>query len=84
MVKVQTSEMDTLPALFSLLNNMLGLFSIVGFPWSHHTPSLVDFTMEIKVCTVLLRWVQYLHHSAVLNNGLGLLSIVGSDKALLA
>jgi hypothetical protein len=35
----------------ALLDNELGLFSIVGFPWLQHTPSLVDLTMEIKACT---------------------------------
>jgi hypothetical protein len=35
----------------ALLNNGLGLFSIVGFPKLHHTPSLTDITMETKTCT---------------------------------
>jgi hypothetical protein len=36
----------------ALLNNELGLFSTVGFPWLHHTPPLADVTMEIKACTL--------------------------------
>jgi hypothetical protein len=35
----------------ALLNNELGLFSIVGFPWLHHITSLADGTMETMVCT---------------------------------
>jgi hypothetical protein len=34
----------------ALLNNGLGLFSFVWFPWLHHVPSLADVTMETKVC----------------------------------
>jgi hypothetical protein len=26
------------------------LFSIVEFPWLHHTPSLVYFSMDTKAC----------------------------------
>jgi hypothetical protein len=37
----------------ALLDNGLGLFSIVGFPWLHHTPSLADVTTETKACTLL-------------------------------
>jgi hypothetical protein len=39
------------PQHSALLNNGLGLFSIVGFPWLDHIPSLADFAMETKVCT---------------------------------
>jgi hypothetical protein len=28
-----------------MLNSGLALFSIVGFPWLHHIPSLVDVTI---------------------------------------
>jgi hypothetical protein len=35
----------------ALLNNGLGLFSIVGFTWLHHIPSLANFATETKVCT---------------------------------
>jgi hypothetical protein len=31
----------------------------------------------------LLRWMHYLHHSTLLTGGLGLESIVGSDRAFL-
>jgi hypothetical protein len=34
----------------ALLSNGLGLFSVFGFPWLHHTPYLANITMEIKVC----------------------------------
>jgi hypothetical protein len=40
------------PHHLASLNNGLGLFSIVGFPWLHHTSSLADVTMEIKACTL--------------------------------
>jgi hypothetical protein len=66
----------------ALLKSGFELFSIVGFPWLHHIPSLVHVTTEKNY--VHPRWMQYLHHSALLNNGLGLWSTVGSDSALLA
>jgi hypothetical protein len=34
----------------ALLNNGLGLFSIVGFPWLHCASSLADVSVEIKTC----------------------------------
>jgi hypothetical protein len=37
----------------ALFKNEMGLFSIVGFPWLHHIPSLADVTMESKACTLL-------------------------------
>jgi hypothetical protein len=53
-VEVQICEVDALPAPFSLAQEfVLGLFSIVGFPWLHHTSSLFDVTMEIKARTLL-------------------------------
>jgi hypothetical protein len=33
----------------AFLNNGLGLFSIVGFPWLHHILSLADIALETKV-----------------------------------
>jgi hypothetical protein len=50
MIAVQTSEVNTLTAPFSLAQQSgLGLFSIVGFPSLLHIPSLADGTMETKV-----------------------------------
>jgi hypothetical protein len=46
MVKVQSSEVDA----SALLISGLGLFSIVGIPWSH--PSLTDVTMGTKACNL--------------------------------
>jgi hypothetical protein len=40
---------DALPALF---NSGFALFSIVGFAWIRHVPSLIDVTMEIKASTL--------------------------------
>jgi hypothetical protein len=37
----------------ALLNNGMGLFSIIGFPRIQHTSSLADVTMDIKACTLL-------------------------------
>jgi hypothetical protein len=37
----------------ALLDNGLGLFSIAGFPWSHHMQYLADVVMETKACTLL-------------------------------
>jgi hypothetical protein len=37
----------------ALLNNGLGVCSIVGFTLLHHIPSLADVTMETKVCIEL-------------------------------
>jgi hypothetical protein len=37
----------------ALLNNRLGLFSIVGFPWVHHIPPLTNVTMDTNACTLL-------------------------------
>jgi hypothetical protein len=37
----------------ALLNNVLGLFIIVGFPWLHHTPHFADAEMGIKACSLL-------------------------------
>jgi hypothetical protein len=37
----------------ALLNNGLGLISIVCFPWLHHIPSLADITTETKACIFL-------------------------------
>jgi hypothetical protein len=36
----------------ALFNNGLELFSIVGFPWLHHTQSSADVTIETKACTL--------------------------------
>jgi hypothetical protein len=35
----------------ALLNDGLGLLSVVSFPWLHHIPSIADVTMETKVYT---------------------------------
>jgi hypothetical protein len=43
---------DVLPAPFSLAQQWVGIFSIVGFPWLHHIPSFADFAMETMVCTL--------------------------------
>jgi hypothetical protein len=37
----------------ALLNNGLGLFSIVWFPWLHHIQYFADVTMETNACTLL-------------------------------
>jgi hypothetical protein len=36
-----------------VLNNGLGLYSIVGIPLLQHILSLVDVTMGTKACTIL-------------------------------
>jgi hypothetical protein len=49
-----------------------------GLSYCLFIPSLGAFAMETKACT------SEVDHSALLDNGLGLLSIVGSDRELLA
>jgi len=49
MVEVRSCEVDA----SALLVSGLGLFSVVGFPWLHHTPSSADVTMGTKVCASL-------------------------------
>jgi hypothetical protein len=36
----------------AFLNSRLVLFSIVGFPWLRHTPSVANVTMEVKACAL--------------------------------
>jgi hypothetical protein len=48
MVEVQICEVDALPDHSTLLNNGLGLFSIVEFPWLFHITSSADVTMKNK------------------------------------
>jgi hypothetical protein len=47
--KVHAFEVDAIPA--ALLNNGLGLISIIEFLWLHYIPSLADRTMETNVYT---------------------------------
>jgi hypothetical protein len=35
------------------IKNWLGLFSIIGFPWSQHIPFLADVNMETNSCSLL-------------------------------
>jgi hypothetical protein len=48
MVEVQTYEVDA----SALLISGLGLFSIVGYPWLHHIPTLADITTGTKACNL--------------------------------
>jgi hypothetical protein len=50
-MEFQISEVDALPAPFSLLYSGLGLFSIVGFQLLLHIQCSPDGTMETMVCT---------------------------------
>jgi hypothetical protein len=47
--EVQVSQVDA----SDLLISGLGLFSIVGLPFFHHTPYLADVTMGTKACNLL-------------------------------
>jgi hypothetical protein len=46
--EVQVSQVDA----SDLLISGLGLFSIVGLSFFHHTPSLADVTMGTKACNL--------------------------------
>jgi hypothetical protein len=48
MAKSQSCDVVALSNHSALLNSGLGLFSIVGFPWLHHLPSLVGLTVVTK------------------------------------